>query len=120
MLYIIEGFPPDNLDALAIQSLVEPIAAVEHGAEKSHINDKGKSARDRVGCIWGSTLDGWTLDDFPDGHQFGNGVSSGARVQINGETRIFSWVCFPAGTTINAAAKKKLRAIMEPVQEVEE
>lgn len=54
------------------------------------------------------------LDDFPDGHSFGNGVTANSLVKLKDGTKLFlTWCIFPAGTTLDKVQKQKLCLICE-------
>ena len=53
------------------------------------------------------------LANFPDTHQFGNGVTIGAKVKINGTIQTLRWVCFPIGAVLTTVQKATLNKIMK-------
>jgi len=55
-----------------------------------------------------------TIDDFPDGWSFGNGVTANASVRLkNGELVYLTWCSFPEGTVLTSNQKAQLRSICE-------
>lgn len=54
------------------------------------------------------------IDDFPDNHAFGNGVTANSRVKLKDGTELyFTWCVLPEGTVLSNAQKTKLCSICE-------
>lgn len=95
-----------TLDAAEIHKLIEKsIGKLEHSAKYQErkgesitdIDTKAKKSQKVVISEFLKKKDGspLTIEDFPDGFQFGNGVTAGARVVIQGETLHLTWCVFP-------------------------
>lgn len=58
-------------------------------------------------------LAGMSVDNFPPEHTFGNGLTAGSTVSIDGELVRVSWVVLPMGTVLTDAQYEAIRLIME-------
>ena len=67
-------------------------------------------------AVFSPSLDGLTLDNFPDGFSFGNGVGCNALVPMkDGTLHVLSWVVFPPSQAVAVRARyASLLSLMEP------
>jgi len=88
--------PNRDLDQEVQVSVEQDIAAMEHREDVGEVNDP----RVRPTVIFSPTLDGLTLDMFPDGFVFGNGLTiSNVPIKVSPDSAAeltgLGWCVFP-------------------------